>query len=195
MNQTEASGSPSRGGGIPRGTCDAPSLIVRRQRHHSAMAGIVAARRARAAPAALSLLRPTPRLARRGLCTPDPALAAFARQMEAGLSLGQRLDDAAPAESLRTRGYAVVDGLLGDAACRRMRAEAEALRAAGSYSQSYSEVAETGERIWRPGVGPSMRPSAGHASMPTKEGPSAPARVYVRLPCLVGEGRSSIDPF
>jgi hypothetical protein len=105
-----------------------------------------------ARPAALALPRPTRVLAQRSLCTPYPALAAFARQMESGLSLGRRLDASAPAHNLRTRGYAVVDGLLGDAACRRMRTEAEALHAAGSYSQSYSEVAETGEKIWRPGA-------------------------------------------
>jgi len=74
--------------------------------------------------------------------------------MEAGLGLGRRLDaeGAELAAGLRTRGLYVVDHLLGDAACRRMRAEAEALRAAGNYSKSYSEIAETGERISRPGA-------------------------------------------
>jgi len=53
---------------------------------------------------------------------------------------------------LRTRGYHVCDGLLGDQVCTSMRQEAIAMYENDKFVQSYSEVAETKERIWRKNV-------------------------------------------
>lgn len=74
--------------------------------------------------------------------------------MTQGLGMKERLvQEAEPmAKALAERGWFTLDGLLGDNTCEQMRAETMMLRRNGCFSQSYSEIAETGERIWRPGV-------------------------------------------
>ena len=56
------------------------------------------------------------------------------------------------AKALRERGWFCIDDFLGEAACTIARTEAAQLKLDGLYQQSYSQVAETGEKIWREGV-------------------------------------------
>ena len=71
--------------------------------------------------------------------------------MERGLGTEQRLSELRKpmSEALRRDGWYTCDGFLGAATCEQVRSEVEQLRAAGEFEQSYSEVAETGEKIWR----------------------------------------------
>eukprot|EP00966_Prymnesium_polylepis_P304165 7027173-Prymnesium_polylepis.1 len=82
------------------------------------------------------------------------ALDAFAQTMQRGLGLGWRLRTHAEpiAEALHERGWCALDAVLDDAAAARVRAECADLYRDGRYTPSYSRVAETGEKIWRPGV-------------------------------------------
>lgn len=71
-----------------------------------------------------------------------------------GLSLQERLSEQLPsiAQGLKEEGYCVIDGLLGDQMCKLMREEAAGMYQRGDFERSYSEVQETGERIWRKNV-------------------------------------------
>ncbi|CAE8640612.1 unnamed protein product [Polarella glacialis] len=74
--------------------------------------------------------------------------------MDRGLDTGQQFRDmqASMAAALRSQGWFIRDGLLGTDTCLRIRAEVASLHASGLFAQSYSEVVETGEKIWRQGV-------------------------------------------
>lgn len=78
----------------------------------------------------------------------------FVKMMDEGLGIAERLEalQEPMAAGLRERGWHAVDNVLGHSICSAMRSEAAALRDAGRFSQSYSEVAETGAKIWRPNV-------------------------------------------
>jgi len=81
-------------------------------------------------------------------------LDAFQALLERGLGVSDQVHDMREpmASKLRTRGWFACDGLLGETHIATLRREVEGLHAAGHFSQSYSEVAETGERIWRENV-------------------------------------------
>ena len=92
---------------------------------------------------------------KRGLCSSsDASLKAFVRLTERGLGVGEQMREMQQpiADSLAKRGWFACDGLLSIEDCLVLREECRALRASGLFSQSYSEVAETGERIWRANV-------------------------------------------
>ncbi|CAE8647600.1 unnamed protein product [Polarella glacialis] len=78
-------------------------------------------------------------------------LDSFAELMDRGLDTGQQFRDmqASMAAALRSQGWFIRDGLLGTDTCLRIRAEVASLHASGLFAQSYSEVVETGEKIWR----------------------------------------------
>jgi len=90
---------------------------------------------------------------RRGLCD-DASLEAFQSLVQRGLGVGEQMRDMREpmAHMLRKRGWFACDGLIGAEHCAAIRRECETLREGGLFSQSYSEVAETGEKIWRTGV-------------------------------------------
>ena len=98
-----------------------------------------------------TLLRHPP--LRRLLCssTVDKQLEDFAALVERGLGAGEQLDAmrAAMKSSLDSQGFFACDGFLGDKVCAAIRHEVESLHAGGHFEQSYSQVAETGEKIWR----------------------------------------------
>lgn len=81
-------------------------------------------------------------------------LESFGQLMDRGLGAGRQFRDmqASMAAALCSQGWFVHDGLLGTETCLRIRAEAARLHASGQFAQSYSEVVETGEKIWRQGV-------------------------------------------
>jgi len=54
--------------------------------------------------------------------------------------------------ALEQKGYHVVDDLLGEELCATMRREAEEMHRRQKFELSYSEVAETGKKIWRDNV-------------------------------------------
>lgn len=56
------------------------------------------------------------------------------------------------ADALAERGWCALDGLLDGEAASHVRSELVALFRDGAYQPSYSSVAETGEKIWRPNV-------------------------------------------
>ena len=74
--------------------------------------------------------------------------------MERGLGLGERLraHGEPMVAALHERGWYAVDGALDAESVARVRAECAALYREGHYAPSYSRVAETGEKIWRPNV-------------------------------------------
>ena len=78
----------------------------------------------------------------------------FAALKEHGLDIRGRLatERVDMASALSSRGWYTIDGFLGKAACNIARAEASTLKLEGKFSQSYSQVAETGEKLWREGV-------------------------------------------
>ena len=89
----------------------------------------------------------------RGLCD-DPALTAFTALIERGLGVGSRLREQQDiiVEQLAKKGWCIVDGALDNDTAACVRNEAAGLYADGCYSLSYSQVAETGEKIWRDNV-------------------------------------------
>ena len=88
---------------------------------------------------------------RRSLCS---ALDAFTNAMERGLGLSARLTqhETAVCTALGERGWCVLDGILETEAAARLRSEASGMYRDGHYQLSYSRVAETGEKLWRPNV-------------------------------------------
>lgn len=88
---------------------------------------------------------------RRHMCA---ALNGFAELMQRGLGVHQRLSELEEpiATALIERGWCALDGVMDYEAAEHVRHEMEALYKDGTYSLSYSETAETREKIWRPGV-------------------------------------------
>ena len=93
--------------------------------------------------------RPLWRVLRRELC-----LTSFTQLMDRGLGIDAKIRELKQplAEALRQHGWFACDGFISDEACSAIRDEVTALRAQGLLSQSYSEVPETGEKIWRQNV-------------------------------------------
>lgn len=81
-------------------------------------------------------------------------LQDFTKIMYDGLGVADRLREVQEpmTAGLRERGWYVMDNVLSASTCAAMRAEAAALRDDDQFSQSYSQVAETGDKIWRPNV-------------------------------------------
>ena len=82
------------------------------------------------------------------------ALDGFAELMQRGLGAHQRLNELERpvADALMERGWCALDGVLDYEGAEHVREEMAAMYREGTYSLSYSEMAETGEKIWRPGV-------------------------------------------
>lgn len=102
---------------------------------------------------AFSLRRAASRHWSRSLCD-DPALTVFTALIERGLGVGSRLREQQDiiVEQLAKKGWCIVDGALDNDTAACVRNEAAGLYADGCYSLSYSQVAETGEKIWRDNV-------------------------------------------
>jgi hypothetical protein len=84
----------------------------------------------------------------------DEQLQAFAELMQQGIGAGAQVQEmqSQMTSALAQRGWFACDGFLGTETCATLRSEVERLRASGHFDQSYSEVAETGEKIWRENV-------------------------------------------
>ena len=94
---------------------------------------------------------PTPTTQRRTMCA---ALDSFSELMQRGLGLRERFETHQEpiCEALSERGWYALDGLLSEDAALHVRSEAATMHEDGTYTLSYSRVAETGEKIFRPNV-------------------------------------------
>lgn len=91
------------------------------------------------------------KLGQRRLCA---SMDAFGQLLQRGVGASAKLHamKASIVDALAERGWCALDGILDDEAGLHVRRELAQLFRDGAYSPSYSSVAETGEKLWRPNV-------------------------------------------